>query len=136
MKKTFLLLAVLLSGSLFAQEKTFQSGKGHNCMSISRGCLNTGNNSIIFNIEKSQENIVVFSISTVGLSEEDQLFLIGDKLANMEEENFFSQEEDYYFSEEEKTILNLNGNALLSKGKYPVKAIDNKLYLELEVSYN
>jgi len=136
MNKTFLLSAVLLSGALFAQERIFESGKGHNCMSISRGCLNTGNNSIIFNIEKSQENIVVFLISTVGLSEEDQLFLIGDKLANMEEGIFFSQEEDYYFSEEEKNVLNLNGNVLLSKGKYPVKAIDNKLYLELEVSYN
>lgn len=65
MNKTFLLTTILLSGSLFAQEKTFQSGKGHNCISISRGCLNNdGNNSITFNIESVQKDRIMFSIST------------------------------------------------------------------------
>lgn len=137
MKKTLLFSTLLLSGSLFAQEKTFQSGKGHNCISISRGCLNSdGNNSITFNIESVQKDRIMFSISTNGLSEEDQFFLTGGKLENGKENAFFSQEEDYFFTEQEKNVLTLKGEAFLKKDKYPVRIMNNKLYLEIKISYN
>src|SRR5690554_736924 len=130
MKKNIVTLAALLPLVSFAQEPvTFNVGKAHNCLSMGRGCVHGESNTITFNVEKIEENIITLSISTVGLSEEDQYFLIGD-------ESYSTQEEDYYFSEEEKTILNLKGDFFLSKGKYPVKVIDNKLYLELRVSNN
>lgn len=137
MKKNIVTLVALLPLALFAQEPvTFNIGKSHNCLSMGRGCVHSGNNTIAFDVEKVEENIIAFSISTVGLSEEDQYFLIGDKLANIGDGSFFNQEEDYYFSTEEKSILNLKGDFFLSKGKYPVRVIDDKLYLELRVSNN
>jgi|SRR5690554_323104 len=137
MKKNIVTLAALLPLVSFAQEPvTFNVGKAHNCLSMGRGCVHGESNTITFNVEKIEENIITLSISTVGLSEEDQYFLIGDELANIGDESYSTQEEDYYFSEEEKTILNLKGDFFLSKGKYPVKVIDNKLYLELRVSNN
>src|SRR5690554_7953714 len=137
MKKNIVTLAALLPLVSFAQEPvTFNVGKAHNCLSMGRGCVHGESNTITFNVEKIEENIITLSISTVGLSEEDQYFLIGDELANIGDESYSTQEEDYYFSEEEKTILNLKGDFFLSKGKYPVKVIDNILYLELRVSNN
>jgi len=137
MKKYIVPFAALLPLVSFAQESvTFNVGKAHNCLSMGRGCVHGESNTITFNVEKIEENIITLSISTVGLSEEDQYFLIGDELANIGDESYSTQEEDYYFSEEEKTILNLKGDFFLSKGKYPVKVIDNKLYLELRVSNN
>lgn len=134
MKKTIIALATFLPLVSFAQEATtLHLGKSHNCLSMGRGCLHKSSDSMTFDVEKIEGNIITLSISTIGLSEEDQFFLIGDQLTNLKEESFFSQEEDYYFSEEEKSVLNLKGDILLSKGNYPVKAIDNKLYIELRV---
>lgn len=137
MKKTIIVLAAFLPLASFAQDAvTLNIGKSHNCLSMGRGCLHSGSNSITFNVERSDENIIVFSISTVGISEDDQQFLIGEKSTNIEGGNFFYQEEDYYFSEREKNILNLKESAFLSKGKYPIKSIDERLYLEVKISYH
>src|SRR5690554_1541963 len=93
MKKNIVTLAALLPLVSFAQEPvTFNVGKAHNCLSMGRGCVHGESNTITFNVEKIEENIITLSISTVGLSEEDQYFLIGDELANIGDESYSTQE--------------------------------------------
>src|SRR5690554_4448605 len=99
MKKTIIALATFLPLVSFAQEATtLHLGKSHNCLSMGRGCLHKSSDSMTFDVEKIEGNIITLSISTIGLSEEDQFFLIGDQLTNLKEESFFSQEEDYDFT--------------------------------------
>src|SRR5690554_7638115 len=127
MKKNIVTLAALLPLVSFAQEPvTFNVGKAHNCLSMGRGCVHGESNTITFNVEKIEENIITLSISTVGLSEEDQYFLIGDELANIGDESYSTQEEDYR-SEEHTSELqsrpHLVCRLLLEKKKKKIQKI-------------
>ncbi len=151
MKKTILLAAALLPGALLAQTKPSDHtleppsdkiqvrGYGEGCNGIGRGCLPIASaeqkkGALLFDLFLKQGNKITLSIPIPNLSEEEQIYLTGKTIGEINEDVFFFQEEDYYFSTEEKRILNCGDNTYLKKGKYPIRITNNELFIDLEIS--
>lgn len=137
MKMTIVMLVAFLPLVNFAQNNaTLKIGKSHNCMSLGRGCLNSTNNYLTFDINNLNKDIILISVSLNSISDEDKSFLIGNKSDDIRSETFFFQENDYFFNEEEREVLNLDKSSFIMRGNYPVLIKDDKVYLELKITNN